>query len=97
MLEGTLPAVAGVPALYQFVRAHLDAAHPAASTPFVLYQTPPKRDFPESTKDPKLRGKTLKELGMAPQAALNIHWENPEMNGERKRVRGSCEICTAGA
>jgi hypothetical protein len=48
--------------------------------PFTIYQTPPKRDLPEKG-DAKLQGKTIKELGMAPQAIISIHWVEASMNG----------------
>lgn len=80
-VETSVPANAQIPLLYRFLRSQIDPTHAASNTPFVLYQSPPKRDFPERTKDPKLKDKTLKELGMAPQAALNIRWEAAEMNG----------------
>lgn len=90
-LEATVPAAAQVPVLYHLLRSHLATEH--AQTSFTLYQTPPKRDFPERTKDPKLRGKTLKELGMVPQAALNIRWEKAEMNCERLGTVHEARAC----
>jgi len=51
-----------------------------AKVPFTIYQSPPKRDLLEKG-DVKLQGKTIKELGMAPQAIVNIRWAESTMNG----------------
>lgn len=77
-LEGTFPSTAQVPTLYCFLRAHLSHRH--ARHAFTLYQSPPKRDLPESTKDVKLQGKTLRELGMAPAAVVLVRWSDTAMN-----------------
>jgi tether containing UBX domain for GLUT4 len=77
-LEGLFPASTLVPVLYDFVRAHLAPAY--SKIPFVIYQSPPRRDLPERG-DPKLRGQTIKDLGMAPQAIVNIRWNDAAMNG----------------
>lgn len=77
-LEGTFPSTAQVPTLYRFLRAHLSPRH--AKYAFTLYQSPPKRDLPESTKDAKLQGKTLRELGMAPAAVVLVRWSDAAMN-----------------
>ncbi|PWN34184.1 uncharacterized protein FA14DRAFT_113176, partial [Meira miltonrushii] len=78
MLEGTFSSTDKITVVYRFLREHLATQYKAK--PFTLYQTPPKRDFPEQTKDPKMQGKTLKELGLVPQASLNIRWEDVSMN-----------------
>jgi tether containing UBX domain for GLUT4 len=77
-LEGLFPATTQIPTLYDFIRAHLAPKY--AMIPFTIYQTPPKRDLPEKG-DAKLQGKTIKELGMAPQAIISIHWVEASMNG----------------
>lgn len=77
-LEATFAISATLPHVYGFVRASL--AEHAKGKPFVLYQTPPKRDLGE--RDVKLRGKTLGELGLAPQAVLLVRWEDAAWNGE---------------
>lgn len=78
ILEATLPSSVEISSLYAFLRSHLDSNYQQKS--FTIYQAPPKRDFPENPKDPKMKGKSLKELGMAPQASLNIRWEDAAMN-----------------
>lgn len=76
-LEGLFPASTQLPTLYKFVRVHL--ADRYAQVPFLLYQSPPRRDLPESG-DAKLQGKTIRELGMAPQAIVDIRWSDTAMN-----------------
>lgn len=78
MLEATFSSTEKISIVYKFLRENLSDQY--KSKLFTLYQTPPKRDFPEQTKDPKLQGKTLKELGLVPQASLNIRWEDVSMN-----------------
>ncbi|KAE8221285.1 hypothetical protein CF319_g5326 [Tilletia indica] len=75
-LESTFPSSSSLSPVYDFVRTSLAPAH--ASKKFTLYLTPPKRDLAEG--DPKLRGKTLGELGLVPAAVLNIRWEEMAMN-----------------
>ncbi|CAD6913270.1 unnamed protein product [Tilletia controversa] len=75
-IESAFPASSPLPPVYDFVRSSLAPAH--APKKFTLYLTPPKRDLGEL--DPKLRGKTLGELGLVPAAVLNIRWEDTEMN-----------------
>ncbi|UZJ55420.1 hypothetical protein CBS101457_004740 [Exobasidium rhododendri] len=77
-LEGLFPSSTVVPTLYDFIRAHLAPTY--ASVPFVVYQAPPRRDLPERG-DLTLQGKTIKDLGMAPQAIVNIRWSEASMNG----------------
>ena len=74
MLEATFQSTEKISILYTFLREQLSTTY--KSKLFTLYQTPPKRDFPEETKDPKMHGKSLKELGLVPQASLNIRWED---------------------
>lgn len=77
-LEATFPITSTLPRVYAFMRASL--SEQAKGKPFMLYQTPPKRDLGE--RDVKLRGKTLGELGLAPQAVLLVRWEDAAWNGE---------------
>jgi tether containing UBX domain for GLUT4 len=77
-LEGLFPATTRIPTLYAFVRAHLAPKY--ASIPFTIYQSPPRRDLPEKG-DIKLQDKTIKDLGMAPQAIINLRWSDDKMNG----------------
>ncbi|PWN48658.1 hypothetical protein IE53DRAFT_389121 [Violaceomyces palustris] len=76
-IESTFPSKSTLPVIYDFVKSTLSPE--AAGKPFTLYQTPPKRDL--LPNDPKLKGKTLSELGMVPAAVLSIRWSDPEMNG----------------
>ncbi|PWN98074.1 hypothetical protein FA09DRAFT_329715 [Tilletiopsis washingtonensis] len=77
-LEALFPASAPLSSLYSFLRQSVNDDARAQRAKFVLYQTPPRREFAE--KDAKLRGKTLLELGFAPQAVLCVKWENEAWN-----------------
>lgn len=77
-MEGLFPASTQIPTLYAFIRAHLAPKY--VKTPFTIYQSPPKRDLLEKG-DVKLQDKTIKDLGMAPQAIINIRWSEADMNG----------------
>lgn len=82
-MEGLFPASTQIPTLYAFIRNHLAPKY--AKTPFVIYQSPPKRDLVERG-DAKLQDKTIKDLGMAPQAIVNVRWAEAEMNGNTFRA-----------
>ncbi|KAL9933200.1 hypothetical protein V8E36_007918 [Tilletia maclaganii] len=75
-LESAFPATSSLSPVYDFVRTSLAPEH--AAKRFTLYITPPKRDLAEG--DPKLKGKTLADLGLVPAAVLSIRWEDSAMN-----------------
>ncbi|KAK0544800.1 hypothetical protein OC846_005924 [Tilletia horrida] len=87
-LENTFPASATLTPVYNFVRSSLAPAY--TSKKFTLYVSPPKRDLGES--DPKLKGKTLAELGLIPAAVVNIRWEDSAMNSNTHPAPLSAEL-----
>lgn len=77
MLEALFPADTQIPILYHFIRSHLAPKY--ATSSFTIYQSPPKRDLPERG-DTKIIDKSIKDLGMAPQAIVNVRWSDTSMN-----------------
>lgn len=73
-IESTFPAAATIMDVYAFV----DDALADASDPYVLFQSPPRRDFPRTEK---ARAQTLTSLGFAPAAVLGVRWSDPLKNG----------------
>jgi len=73
-IESTFPAAATIADVYAFV----DEALVDASDTYVLFQSPPRRDFPRT--DPA-RAQTLASLGFAPAAVLGVRWSDPSRNG----------------
>ena len=76
-VEKTFPHSATIDDVYAFVDTAIDPA--AGAGDYVLFQTPPKRDFVRA--HPDLRATTLVQLGFAPAAMLNIRWSDARRNG----------------
>ncbi|WFD31186.1 hypothetical protein MSPP1_002220 [Malassezia sp. CBS 17886] len=76
-IETALPHSATIADVYAFVDGalHDDAR---VSSAYVLFQSPPKRDF--ARDDPSLRTTTLAGLGFAPAAVLGIRWSDMQRN-----------------
>lgn len=75
-LEKTFPSTDKIKSVYAFVRGSLrDNVKPIK---FVLYQTPPKREFKVS--DPTVRDLTLFELQLAPSSVLLLRFEDDALN-----------------
>ncbi|WFD27890.1 hypothetical protein MNAN1_002898 [Malassezia nana] len=72
-IESTFPAAATIMDVYAFV----DNALVDASDTYVLFQSPPRRDFPRTTSTP---AQTLTSLGFAPAAVLGVRWSDPSRN-----------------
>ncbi|KLO05768.1 hypothetical protein SCHPADRAFT_910797 [Schizopora paradoxa] len=66
MLEKVFPSSDRIISVYRFVRACLNEE--ARSHKFVLFSSPPRRDFKVS--DPEVKEKTLLDLRLAPQSNL---------------------------
>lgn len=75
-LEKVFSSTDRIKSVYAFVRELLrDDVKP---TKFILYQSPPKRDFKVS--DPKVRGLSLAELELAPSSVLLLRFEDERLN-----------------
>jgi len=75
-LEKTFSSSDKIRSVYAFVRSSLrDDVKPIK---FILYQSPPKRDFKVS--DPKVRDLTLFELQLAPSSVLLLRFEDESLN-----------------
>jgi len=75
-LERVFPSTDKIKSVYAFVRELLrDDVKPVK---FILYQSPPKRDFKVS--DPKVRGLSLVELELAPSSVLLLRFEEDHLN-----------------
>lgn len=75
-LEKTFPSTEHIKSVYTFVHSSLrDDVKPVN---FILYQSPPKREFRVS--DPKIREMTLAELQLAPSSVLLVRFEDGSLN-----------------
>ncbi|KAG6334116.1 hypothetical protein ID866_4978 [Astraeus odoratus] len=75
-LEKTFPSSDRIRSVYAFVHSSLrDDVKPVD---FVLYQSPPKREFKMS--DPKVRELSLSELQLAPSSVLSVRFEDEALN-----------------
>ncbi|WFD20467.1 hypothetical protein MCAP1_002711 [Malassezia caprae] len=72
-IESTFPASATIKDVYAFV----DDALVDASDTYMLFQSPPRRDFPRTEP----RAQTLASHGFAPAAVLGVRWDDPRKNG----------------
>ncbi|KAI0956485.1 hypothetical protein AcV7_006875 [Taiwanofungus camphoratus] len=75
-LEKTFPSTDKIRSVYAFVRGSL--REDVKPIKFVLYQTPPKREFKVS--DPNVRDLSLAELQLTPSSVLLLRFENDELN-----------------
>ncbi|RPD54296.1 hypothetical protein L226DRAFT_616978 [Lentinus tigrinus ALCF2SS1-7] len=76
ILEKTFPSTDKIRSVYAFVRGSL--REDVKPIKFVLYQSPPKREYKVS--DPKVRDLTLLDLNFAPAAQLMIRFEDDRFN-----------------
>ncbi|SCZ97827.1 BZ3500_MvSof-1268-A1-R1_Chr3-3g06396 [Microbotryum saponariae] len=67
-LEGVFPSTDKMVAIYEFVKLAL--SEEIRQTPFLLYQTPPRREFPKG--DLNSRGKSLMDLELTPSSVFYI-------------------------
>lgn len=75
-LEKTFPSTERIQSIYTFVHSSLhDDVKPVN---FMLYQSPPKREFKVS--DPKIRELSLVELQLAPSSVLLVRFEDDSLN-----------------
>lgn len=72
-IEHTFPHSATIDDVYTMVDSTL---HEGSQGDYMLFQSPPKRDFPRN----QIRT-TLVQLGFAPAAVLGIRWADPTRNG----------------
>lgn len=75
-LEKTFPSTDKIRSVYAFVRGSL--REDVKPIKFVLYQTPPKREFRVS--DPAVRDLSLAELQLAPSSVLLLRFEDDSLN-----------------
>ncbi|KAI0749909.1 hypothetical protein C8Q80DRAFT_1314256 [Daedaleopsis nitida] len=76
LLEKTFPSTDKIRSVYAFVRSSL--REDVKPVKFVLYQSPPKREYKVS--DPKVRDLTLAELDLAPSSVLMIKFDDDKFN-----------------
>ncbi|KAI0353805.1 hypothetical protein OH77DRAFT_1406494 [Trametes cingulata] len=76
VLEKTFPSSDKIKSVYAFVRSSL--REDVKPIKFVLYQSPPKREYKVS--DPKVRDLSLAELDLAPSSVLMIKFEDDRLN-----------------
>ncbi|KAI0636156.1 hypothetical protein C8Q77DRAFT_1101942 [Trametes polyzona] len=76
VLERTFPSTDKIKSVYAFVRGSL--REDVKPIKFVLYQSPPKREYKVS--DPKVRDLSLAELDLAPLSLLLIKFEDDSFN-----------------
>lgn len=77
-IEQLFPHTATIDDVYALVD---NALHEEGKGDYMLFQSPPKRDFPRSQSR-----STLIQLGFAPAAVLSIRWSDPRRNGTCKRL-----------
>lgn len=75
-LERVFPSSDNIASVYTFVRDCL--RDDVKSKSFILYQSPPKRDFKIS--DPKIRDQSLAQLLLAPSSVLLLRFEDEVLN-----------------
>ncbi|GBE88440.1 hypothetical protein BKA93DRAFT_768555 [Sparassis latifolia] len=75
-LEKTFQSTDKIRSVYAFVRGSL--REDVRPIKFVLYQTPPKREFKVS--DPDVRNLSLAELQLAPSSVLLLRFEDDALN-----------------
>ncbi|KAA1131969.1 hypothetical protein PGTUg99_034994 [Puccinia graminis f. sp. tritici] len=80
MLEGSLPSTCKISDVYQFVKESL--LEDVRTKPFILYQTPPRREF--LLTDPKTRSSNLLDLQLAPSSLLLIKFTDETYNHSTK-------------
>ncbi|KAI0324679.1 hypothetical protein GY45DRAFT_1331299 [Cubamyces sp. BRFM 1775] len=76
MLEKSFPSTDKIKSVYAFVRGSL--REDVKPIKFVLYQSPPKREYKVS--DPKVRDLSLAELDLAPSSLLLLKFEDDSLN-----------------
>ncbi|KAI0788072.1 hypothetical protein C8Q74DRAFT_653541 [Fomes fomentarius] len=76
LLEKTFPSTDKIRSVYAFVRGSL--REDVKPIKFVLYQSPPKREYKVS--DPKVRDLTLAELDLSPSSVLMIKFDDDRFN-----------------
>lgn len=76
MLEGAFQSQCTMKVVYAFVKASL--VEDVRSQAFVLYQTPPRREF--KLTDPSIGSKTLLELQLTPSSLFYIKFTDEALN-----------------
>lgn len=76
MLEGSFPSTSTISDVYQFLNNSL--LDEASVQNFILYQTPPRREF--RLTDPKVRSSNLLDLQLAPSSVLLIKFQTDSYN-----------------
>ncbi|KAL8286656.1 hypothetical protein RQP46_004184 [Phenoliferia psychrophenolica] len=80
LLEGVLKSTDLLGAVYEMVKVALH--EDVRAKPFILYQTPPKREFKRA--DPQFKGKSLLALEFTPAAVLYFKFEDEDLNDPNK-------------
>lgn len=75
-IESVFPHASTILDVYDFVDSVLAEGQHG---PYLLFQSPPRRDFPRA---PSSKSHTLRALGFAPAAVLGIRWSDPSKNGK---------------
>uniref|UniRef100_V5EDQ5 UBX domain-containing protein n=1 Tax=Kalmanozyma brasiliensis (strain GHG001) TaxID=1365824 RepID=V5EDQ5_KALBG len=93
MIESTFNEADTIEAVYAFLHASLDEG--VRGRGVVLYTAPPRVEY--RREDKKVKGKTLRELGLIPSAVVNVKWEEVRMNSNgfpaplKQELRGKAE------
>ncbi|PWY97055.1 hypothetical protein BCV70DRAFT_203216 [Testicularia cyperi] len=77
MIESTFTEHDTIEAVYRFLDSCLDTAATKGSA-VTIYTSPPKTEY--SRSDPRLKAKTLRQLGLIPSAVVSLRWQDPHMN-----------------
>lgn len=100
MIESTFKETDTIEAVYDFLHSSLDPTITAGKG-LVIYTAPPKVEY--RLGDKKVKGKTLRELGLIPSAVVSLKWDDAVMNGNgfpaplRAELRGKAEPVPAPA
>ncbi|PWY96950.1 hypothetical protein BCV70DRAFT_203292 [Testicularia cyperi] len=77
MIESTFTEHDTIEAVYRFLDSCLDTTATKGSA-VTIYTSPPKTEY--SRSDPRLKAKTLRQLGLIPSAVVSLRWQDPQMN-----------------
>lgn len=76
MIESTFKETDTIDSVYDFLHESVDET--ARNVGVVIYTAPPKVEY--KREDKKVKGKTLRELGLIPSAVVSLRWDDARMN-----------------
>ncbi|KAM0787326.1 hypothetical protein ACM66B_007099 [Microbotryomycetes sp. NB124-2] len=92
-LEGVFPSTDKLVHVYEFVRLAIDEQHRAK--PFVLYQSPPRREFVKGA--PEFKGKSLMDMQLTPSSVFYVKFSNESLNASGSRPPLTRELLEAAS